>query len=400
MNTVKQIEVRNLTFIVKVAERCNLDCDYCYYYHMGDDSWRKEPPYMSDQTLDLLAARVGQVVRDISVGRVTVILHGGEPMLAKPKSLERFMIALHESVGSSATVRFGIQTNGTILSDAWLDFFARTKLGIGVSIDGPADIHDAHRVTRKGKPTHRLVSEFLNAVSARANGPERQSRPGTISVLGPNTDLARLLDHLKADFDLAAMSFVLPDDVVNNPAFGKREAAKLGRLLIDLYNASVLDRRIRSREITRFQGHLVAHDLKNFEDRPDGGFVADYVGLSVQSSGLTKVNEEMIATGQWRKDFPTLDLKASSIASYISSPRFTEYLRTLDKVPSACDGCRWRNVCRGGAVQERRNPENGFDSRSAFCETYKVLYEYMYEDLVEHGFPSERLDHVLATSVQ
>lgn len=69
-------------FIVKVHSRCDLSCDYCYMYEMADQSWRGQPRAMSQETAELTARRIGEHARAHGLRDVTLILHGGEPLLA------------------------------------------------------------------------------------------------------------------------------------------------------------------------------------------------------------------------------------------------------------------------------------------------------------------------------
>src|ERR1700678_658023 len=69
-------------FIVKVHARCDLSCDYCYIYEMMDQSWRDQPRLMSDGIAERTAERIGEHARSHDLRNLTLILHGGEPLLA------------------------------------------------------------------------------------------------------------------------------------------------------------------------------------------------------------------------------------------------------------------------------------------------------------------------------
>src|SRR5882762_9809992 len=73
---------RITSFLVKIASRCNLACDYCYMYEHADQSWRAQPPFMSDDLRRKLAMRIGEYVRAANLKRLVVVFHGGEPLLA------------------------------------------------------------------------------------------------------------------------------------------------------------------------------------------------------------------------------------------------------------------------------------------------------------------------------
>src|SRR3954471_2388518 len=70
------------SFLLKVASRCNLACDYCYMYEHADQSWREQPGLMAEETRRQLAKRVGEYARAVHLSEFLVVFHGGEPLLA------------------------------------------------------------------------------------------------------------------------------------------------------------------------------------------------------------------------------------------------------------------------------------------------------------------------------
>jgi len=73
---------RITSFLVKVASRCNLDCDYCYVYHHADQSWRAMPKLLSAEDRSCFATRLGAYTAQAEITHCAVVFHGGEPLLA------------------------------------------------------------------------------------------------------------------------------------------------------------------------------------------------------------------------------------------------------------------------------------------------------------------------------
>lgn len=140
--------------ILQPTPFCNIDCDYCY---LPD---RKSTARMSAVTVRLAARRL---LEDGLLGReLTVVWHAGEPMVLSPAWYEEAIEIIREELGQQTRITHSIQTNGTLISDAWCKLITRADLRIGVSVDGPADLHDRHRRTRGGKGTHAKVMEGTN----------------------------------------------------------------------------------------------------------------------------------------------------------------------------------------------------------------------------------------------
>ena len=91
-NGTKQIMLEPIaTYIIKIASRCNLDCDYCYEYNMGDDSWRKEPSVISEDTLNIAVSRINEHAKANALKNINISLHGGEPLLVGYKRFEKII---------------------------------------------------------------------------------------------------------------------------------------------------------------------------------------------------------------------------------------------------------------------------------------------------------------------
>jgi uncharacterized protein len=124
---------------------CNLDCSYCY---LPDRQSKKR---MSAQTLEETFAWVfsGGLAR----APFTVLWHAGEPLVVPLAFYEAAVVGLALYNRGGVAVRHSFQTNGTLVDDAWCDFFRRHDIQPGVSVDGPAFLHDRQRPTRGGKGT-------------------------------------------------------------------------------------------------------------------------------------------------------------------------------------------------------------------------------------------------------
>lgn len=135
--------------VVQPTPFCNIDCRYCY---LAD---RANPARMSDEVfghlLDLVFAS------PLARAGFRLVWHGGEPLAAGLAALERQVGLLAGRNRGRIPVHLGIQTNATLIDAAWAAFFRRHDVHVGVSIDGPAVVHDAARRTRMGRGTFEAV---------------------------------------------------------------------------------------------------------------------------------------------------------------------------------------------------------------------------------------------------
>jgi len=136
---------------------CNLDCTYCYYLEKQKLYPATEKFRMSEE---VLASFIRQYIRAQAAPVVTFAWHGGEPTLLGIPFFER-VLELQARYARGKTIENAFQTNGVLLDDQWGEFFAKNGFLIGISIDGPAELHDAYRPNKGGRPTHHQVMRGL-----------------------------------------------------------------------------------------------------------------------------------------------------------------------------------------------------------------------------------------------
>jgi serine-type anaerobic sulfatase-maturating enzyme len=133
---------------------CNLDCHYCYYL-------KKEFLYPEGDTFrmtdEMLERYIVQQIEAAPGPMVNFAWHGGEPTALGLDYFQKIVELQKKHRTDGKKIVNGIQTNGTLLTDAWCRFFAAERFSIGLSIDGPRELHDAYRVDKGQKPTHKQI---------------------------------------------------------------------------------------------------------------------------------------------------------------------------------------------------------------------------------------------------
>lgn len=139
---------------------CNLDCRYCFYleketFYPGRHKWQ-----MSDE---LLESYIRQYIEAQEVPEVTFAWQGGEPTLLGVDFFRR-AVELQRIYAGGRKISNAFQTNGTLLNDEWGEFLHRNGFLVGISIDGPADLHDHYRVDKQGRPSFDAVMKGLEVL--------------------------------------------------------------------------------------------------------------------------------------------------------------------------------------------------------------------------------------------
>ena len=141
-----------------VGPVCNLDCSYCFYLEKEALFPPRERFSMSDE---VLRAYIQQNIDNEPSPEVLFTWQGGEPML-RGLDFYKKAWAWQQQLAGGKTIRNALQTNGVLLDDEWCAFLAEAGFMVGLSLDGPRELHDAYRVDKQGRPTFDAVMAGLH----------------------------------------------------------------------------------------------------------------------------------------------------------------------------------------------------------------------------------------------
>ena len=137
---------------------CNLACKYCYYLEKNNLYQNSHRHLMSDEMLEQFTR---EYIEAQTMPQVLFTWHGGEPLM---RSIDFYKkaLALQKKYAQGKQIDNAIQTNGTLLTDEWCEFFAKNHWLVGISIDGPQEYHDHYRMTPDGKPSWEKVMQGIS----------------------------------------------------------------------------------------------------------------------------------------------------------------------------------------------------------------------------------------------
>jgi len=364
---------RITSFLVKVASRCNLDCDYCYVYHHADQSWRKMPKLLSDDHQHAFAERFAEYAAAIDLKRAAIIFHGGEPLLAGADYIVEFARRVR-SAAPGVDIDFGMQTNGLLLTDEVLDVLTAEKIAVSLSIDGPREANDLHRNTRKGRSSFDRVEAALERLKKRP-----AIFAGVIAVIDAATPPSQLLSFF-AGHGVPKVDFLLPDSHHDRPPPGRDAVPDLyERWLIEAFDAW-LDH-YPELPVRTFEALLdVAAGLPSGTDAFGFG---DVSLLSVETDGTWHDLDvfKVAGDGATRLIGSVVDMPIERLAS---STAIAAHRRLLTKsgLSETCRTCEVVDVCGGGSVPHRFG-SGSFDNPTVYCREMKSLIGHVRRRLSE-----------------
>lgn len=358
------------TVLLKVASRCNLDCGYCYVYHMGDEAWRDQPKQMSDQVLARVASRLSTQLA-LQSSPFSVVLHGGEPLLLGAQRLDRFCATLRAALPHPCGIH--VQTNGALLSDPIIDVLVRYDVGISVSIDGPQAVHDRFRLDHRGRGSFDRVRAGLARITSREDA--KPLLAGVLAVIDPTSDPAQVYAALK---ETGAPSLdVLPrDGNWDRLPFGKSgpETIEYGRWLGGLLDAYLADPEPPN---VRLLDDLLRL-LLGGQSIKEGVGTTDYGILVIEPDGTVDKNDTLKVAGAGADRFERRwSVFEHGFDEILGSAEFVAYYRQQRPLSPICAGCPDLGVCGGGMVAHRWSAARGYDNPTVFCADQRHLIARM-----------------------
>jgi len=363
--------------IIQPTPFCNINCSYCY---LPD---RSNKHVIAQSTVTRLFTEL--FASGWSNPELTVLWHAGEP-LAVPAAFYREAFATIERLrpkdGSRAVrVRHSFQTNGMLIDDAWCDFFKEWNVGVGISIDGPRELHDANRKTRSG------VGTFDKTIA----GVRRLRDAGypfhILSVLG----------RASLEMPEEMLAFYLSEGI-DHVCFNVEESE--GDYVSDLFQGAELRQRYETFlrtfwHLARADGRVkfvreIDHALPRVF-RPEGvrarNIQVEPLGMiNVDSHGnISSFSPELLGyKNADYGDFLLGNINRQSLAEIYQTSVDSALLRDINKGTEACRAhCEYFSVCGGGAPVNKFFENGRFDSTTtSFC----TLTQMVPTDLILEAF--------------
>ena len=354
------------TVLLKVASRCNIDCSYCYVYHLGDFGWSRQPKLMSPET----CAAVAEALQDLAFSdgqQFAVVLHGGEPLLLGKEGLGRVLSTLREALPDTHAI--SIQTNGTLITSDILDLCANNNVTISLSLDGPRHIHDKNRVGFDARGTFDGVMYGLECV--RSHPESQRLFTGILAVVDPTSDPHEVYSFFK-ELDPPSLDFIYRDG--NHSRFPPSKASltttEYGSWMTRLFQFYVADKNPIQIRILDDMIKLVLGGSGSKE----GVGLTNYGFLVIDTDGSITKNDTLKSSFDGADRFATpWSVHTHRLRDICRSSDFIESLATQWPSNSTCLQCPELSVCGGGMTLHRWSDDKGYDNPSVYCSDQKLL---------------------------
>lgn len=352
--------------LIKMTNRCNYACTYCYDFHANDDN--------TDLELVRIQESLDYVLKQSNGDKITISFHGGEPLLQFNKI--RDLVSYVEcNKASSQVVNFSVQTNGTLFTEDVISFLSEKEFSVGISLDGSTEVANRHRPSKKGVTplghVERLIASHPDFV---------HNHCGMMAVL---TEAS--VDHIPEfaiwlqDHDVTSLSLVLfqstgrAENRDPNPVSSAQIIALYDKL-IKMIEDGIIDRIFVKNLISCLVNFLF---FANGEICYRGVCMASKNFLVLGSDGSFKICD--------CSDQPEFIL-GNSLADIASDPferrkEIVNRSRVLGQAHPKCKSCDIYGLCGGGcAARASTNNKDFYSIDEIECDLFIHLYKRLLND--------------------
>ena len=351
-----------------VGAACNLRCSYCYYLEKDELYAGQQQRYMSDGLLEHFTR---QYLESQTQPEVLFTWHGGEPLL-RPLAFYEKALALQRQYGRGRQTDNCLQTNGTLLTEEWCQFFRDNHFLIGISIDGPEALHDAYRKTRHGEPTFRQVMKGIEMLERY--GVEWNAM-ATVNRLNA--------DHPEAFYQFfraIGCRFVQFTPVVERTAEGRVAPYAVTPQQWGRFTCGVFDEWIKN-------------DVGNVFVQLFDATLANWMGVTPGVCSLSTMCGHSLAM-EWNGDVYSCDhyvfpeyrlgnIGQQTLTALAYSERQQSFRqKKTGTLPRQCRECQWLFACHGECPKNRfATTADGEAGLNYLCEGYRQYFGHVAADM-------------------
>ena len=361
---------KSLKAIIRITDRCNQDCSYCY---VDRETRRSSKVKLSLQSLSHLYS---EILSGQHFNHVHIIWHGGEPTLVGHEYLDAAISLQLKYLGEGVEVNNSIQTNTTALDDRMLEVFKKHSVGVGISLDAPPDVHNKMRVSWSGHSTLERVLSQIETM--RSHG----LKFGAICVLHKQN--YKRCDEIYDFFKAVGLNYQF------NP-FYRDEATPLSTtdelcITPEQYAEALIQ--TFNRYISDPSPTISVTDLKEIVLSMFMGCSRSclFAGKCEEFIGILPTGEIYLCDMFYREDFRVGNIDSITAKSIIDSAA-VKVIQTRPTVlqQTYCKGCEWWNICRGGCSSKSAAVYGDALREDPFCLSRKELFAHIRSSMNKLG---------------
>lgn len=368
------VAMPSASILIKPASSiCNIACKYCFYHKIAENRENACLGIMSGETLETLVREVIDYADDYAA----FAFQGGEPCAAGLDYFRKAVELQKKYNTKGLTIENTIQTNGLLINKEWAQFFAENRFLVGLSIDGPKDVHDKYRVDPKGDGTFDRVMQTAGLLK----------RYGVdVNILTVVTEFsAKKAKYLYSFYKRNGFMFVqLIPCMDEDSRFGgdRSEYAvtprSYGKFLCDMFDMWYEDFRKGYRMDIRMFSNLAQMSV---------GYPAEQCGMNGYCTCYFVVEGDgsVYPCDFYCMDEYMLGTVGDGFGQMLKSGKAEQFVECSKPIAAECLKCPHLRLCRGGCRRWREPFEDGKPSLNRLCGAYKMFFAHTSERIHKLG---------------
>lgn len=394
---------------------CNIDCTYCFFLSK-EALYPNEKSRMSEATLE---AYIRQLLESHRVPEVTVAWQGGEPTLMKLEFFKHAVDLVEKYRRPGQTVQHTFQTNGILLDDDWCAFFKQHNFLVGLSVDGPRELHDTYRVDRRGQGTFDRMMQGWRAL--REHGVDFNI---LCTVNAANQHHGRDVYRFFRDELGAKWVQFIPiieratEQTISIANLGWSEQAGKKRLLYTQTGNRVTERSVGGEQYGRFLVDVfeewVRHDVGQvfvqiFDVTLEAFFGRHLLCIHAPTCGYGPAlehNGDLYSCDHFvEPEYLLGNIHQTHMLKLVASPEQRKFGQDKrDTLTAQCQSCKVRNWCNGGCPKDRfALSRDGEPGQNYLCPGLELFFNHtgptfnVMAQLLRKGYaPSDVMESIAA----
>lgn len=355
--------------IKPASSKCNLKCKYCFYHDVANNRTVADYGFMKPEIAEAIAIKVLQFAE----GQATFSFQGGEPTLCGIDFFKTFVKLQNKYNVNNALINNCIQTNGVLINEEWAEFLHDYRFLVGLSLDGPQDIHDKYRVDAMGNGTW---SKVMQAVELFNKHKVEYNILFTITSAGADQPekIYRFFKSSRFKY-LQFMPCIDPEKGergIYRYSLAPEQYASFLKQFFDHWYKDIM----HGKEISiRYYDNLVRIIM---------GIQPEICSLygSCRCQFVFEADGSVYPCDFYVKDEWKLgNINESSLPELYESNACRRFIESSLVLAPACHSCKWRPLCRGGCRRDRENTYADNPAKNYYCSSYRSFLEYAYPRL-------------------
>ncbi len=377
-----------------VGAVCNLACDYCYYLEKAK-LYKENPKHVMSE--ELLEKFIEEYINSQTMPQVLFTWHGGETLM-RPLSFYKRAMELQKKYANGRTIDNCIQTNGTLLTDEWCQFFKKNNWLVGVSIDGPQEFHDEYRKNKQGRPSFHKVMQGINLL--KKHGVEWN---GMAVVNEYNADYPEEFYRFFKDLGCHYIQFAPIVERILPHGDGRHLAS-----LADGGDAPLAEFSVSPEQWGNFLCRLfdlwVKEDVGTYYIQLFDSTLANWVGeqpgvcsmaRTCGHAGVMEFNGDVYACDHFVfPEYKLGNIYQQTLVEMMYSERQQRFGQNkYDSLPHQCKECEWLFACNGDCPKNRfARTTDGEPGLNYLCAGYRQFFSHVapYMDFMKKEYLAQR----------